>query len=320
MTIREAARLLAGLDCIYLLTHQRPDGDTLGSAAGLCAGLRALGKTAFVLPNPDITPRYRPYAAPYLADSQAPPEGAVLVSVDVAAPTLLPPGYRPLAGEVTLSVDHHPTNPRFARNNLVMPGRAATGEIIFSLLRALGVPLSRDIALPLYLAVSTDTGCFRYTNTTAFTHRVAAALLATGIDCDALHTEMFESKSRARLKVEALLIDNMAFYQNGAVALGCLTAAELTALGAAEDDVDNISALSRQIEGVEIGAVLREVSASVCKLSVRTSTKWEANRLCALLGGGGHERAAGAKVPGGMETAKQAVLQAFKTYLGVDEL
>lgn len=315
MTIHEAARMLSAMDNVYILTHRRPDGDTLGSAAGLCVGLRALGKKSYVMPNPEITPRYEPFIAPYTSGDTARLEEAVLVSVDIATPDLLPTVYRSLADHVRLSIDHHPTNTLFGADNCVVPNSASTGEVVYDILLELGVPMTAELALPLYLAVSTDTGCFRYSNTTAHTHRVAAHLMETGIDFAAINREMFENKTRRRIRIEALVFDSMDFLYNGTVAVACITQKMIAETGASEDDIDNMSALPRRIDGVDIGVVIKEQTDGVCKVSMRSSQKYEVNRICALLGGGGHLRAAGCQVPGTGEEAKRAVLEAIRQYL-----
>ena len=163
MTTAEAARLLLGWDRLLLLTHVRPDGDTVGSAAALCRALRDLGKTAYLLPNPQLTATYAPYAAPYTA-----PEGFVpdrVVSVDIAALSLLPENARPYGERIDLAIDHHPSQGFFARETCLEADSAACGEIVYDIITRL-TPVTPDIALPLYVAVSTDTGCFVYSNTT----------------------------------------------------------------------------------------------------------------------------------------------------------
>ena len=179
LTVLEAAELLRRFDHVLILTHVRPDGDTVGCAAALCAALRALGKTAYLLPNPGLTDNTAPYFAPYAA-----PEGFVperVVSVDIATPGLLPDNARPYEKRIDLALDHHPSFEGFGRANIVRPKAAACGELVLDIIREL-TPLTQEIALPLYVAISTDTGGFIYSNVTAETHRAAAALMETGID------------------------------------------------------------------------------------------------------------------------------------------
>ena len=180
MDYKAAAELLKKQDRILILTHRRPDGDTIGCAAGLCAALREQGKTACILPNEDATSLFTPYLGGYLAEEDWEPD--FVVSVDIAGRSLFTPrGERYLARGIDLGIDHHPSYEGFARESCVDPGRAACGELIYDLIRQWG-PVSPAAALPLYVAVATDTGCFMYSNTTPATHRVCADLMAVGID------------------------------------------------------------------------------------------------------------------------------------------
>ena len=156
MTIQETAALLQTMDRVLLLTHVRPDGDTIGSAAALCRAMRDLGKTAYLLPNPGITETYESYAAPYWAEEGFTPD--FVVAVDIAALSLLPENAKKYASCIDLAIDHHPSNEGFAKESCVLAEMAACGEIIYEI-AGLMTPMTAEIALPLYVAVSTDTGC-----------------------------------------------------------------------------------------------------------------------------------------------------------------
>jgi phosphoesterase RecJ-like protein len=306
MNVLETAGYLRDLDELLLLTHVRPDGDTIGSAAALCRALRDLGKTAFLLYNPEITATYAPYAAPYWA-----PEGFTprhVISVDVAAPGLLPENAAQYADAVELAIDHHPSHNYFARHACVDASAAAAGEIIFEIIRAL-TPLTPAIALPLYVAVSTDTGCFVYSNTTARTHRIAAALLEQ-VDVSAVNKALFRTKSRVRLAMESRMAAGMEFYDEGRVVVMEIPLSLRRELGASEADIEELSALAALVEGTDCGVTLRELRPGVVKVSVRTGPRVDACAVCAKLGGGGHWAAAGATVEGSMADVKAAVLRA----------
>ena len=178
LTVPQAAALLRTFDNVLILTHVRPDGDTVGCAAALCAGLRRLGKTAYLLPNDGLTDTTRPYFRPYAA-----PEGFTpgqVVSTDIATVGLFPENAKPYAKQVDLAIDHHPSFESFGQENIARPSAAACGELVYDILIQLG-PVTPEMALPLYVAIATDTGCFAYSNTTAYTHTVAAALLETAL-------------------------------------------------------------------------------------------------------------------------------------------
>jgi phosphoesterase RecJ-like protein len=309
MTVSQTAQWLRDHDHYLILTHLRPDGDTLGCAAGLCAALRKLGKQAALLPNPGVTATYADYVAPYLA-----PEGyahRTVVSVDIAAVNLFPDNARPFAQGVDLAIDHHPSYGGFAGACCVDPALAACGELVYAICRELGV-MDGEIALPLYVAVSTDTGCFVYSNTSPNTHRVAAALMEYGDFYRGVNKRCFRTKSFPRLRLEGMLAESMAFYDGGALAVAAISREMMAAAQAREVDAEDLAAFPGQIEGVRVSATLRELDDGRTKLSLRTDESLNATRVCALLGGGGHAAASGATVALPLDQAKQAVLDAIR--------
>ena len=327
ITLREAADFLQSHDNYLILSHRRPDGDTVGSCAALCRGLRALGKQAWVYANPQFTPRFAPYLdglagqpdfrAPH-NDTEAgetggrgsdPTQELCIVSCDVASRALLPFGME--EADVALALDHHGTNDGFAARTHTDERRAACGELILELLSLLGVRLSREIADALYVAISTDTGCFRYSNVTAATFRCAAACAEAGAEVFPINRAFFEIKRRPRLALEAWLVQHMEYFAEGRVALSAIPPELMEQLKLTEDDIDDISGFGRSIEGVEIAVMLRQVEGGKGKISLRTGTGFNAAEICARLGGGGHPGAAGASVPGGIPAAREAILAAI---------
>lgn len=301
-------------DRYLLLTHARPDGDTLGSAAGLCLGLRALGKTAHLAPNPDVTPRYAPLVTGLFA-----PDGyrfSRVVSLDTAARALLHESCRELP--VDWRIDHHPSFGResYAASETVDTSAAACGQIVIEALRGLGVTLTPEISDPLYLALTTDTGCFRYSSTTARTLRLAAELMEAGADTAGINNMVFFSKTHARIAIEASVLNSVEYYRGGEIAAAFVTLDAIRAAGACEDDLENVSALARQIAGVNIAVTLREEPDLSCKVSVRTSAPHDAGEICRRLGGGGHARAAGANIAATLEGARKIVLDAVGEVAG----
>ena len=293
LTVSETAELLRSFDRVLILTHIRPDGDTVGCAAGLCAALRALGKTAFLLPNPGLTDTTAPYFVPYAAPAEFTPEK--VVSVDIAAVGLFPDNAKPYIGAVDLAIDHHPSFEGFGKANIVRPEAAACGELILDIIREL-TPVTPEIALPLYVAISTDTGGFIYSNVTAATHRAAAELMDTGIDYRGVNKLFFQTKSRVRMQLEAAMLADAKFYDGSRVAVLAVPRALLEKFHATESDAENLSALGPQIQGVDCAVTMRELDDGVWKFSLRTGERVNATEVCRLLGGGGHARAAGATV------------------------
>ena len=307
---QEAAALLRRQDHILILTHRRPDGDTTGCAAGLCRALRQLGKTAWLLKNPDMTSINAVYVDGLWAPEDFSP--AFVVSVDVAARSLFFPAAEPYIDRIGLAVDHHPSFEDFGEARCVDASRAACGEIVYEICRALG-EVTPEVALPLYAAVATDTGCFVYANTTANTHQVAAALLETGIDYFTVNKRHFRTKSAKRLALEADLLSNMEFFHDGQGVFLTVPISLMEHVQATEDDAEDLSALAGIIQGVDCGAVLRQLAPNTWKLSLRTGENQRVNATCAcqLLGGGGHAMAAGATIDGPLPEVKARVLEAI---------
>lgn len=317
MTEHEVIKWFADKDNILVLTHIRPDGDTLGSATALCLALQALGKTAYTLPNPGLTPTYDGYL-----DFQWAPEGFVpqhVVAVDIATEGLFPKGEQQnYLGRTELCIDHHPSNTGYALELCLDASAAACGEVIYRLCRLWGV-MSEPIARALYIAVSTDCGCFVYSNTSPETHRIAAELLEY-VDVKPINKHFFQTKSRRRLQVEAAIMASEEFFNAEEVCIGTLSLAAKAAIGATEQDCEEIASFAAQIEGVKCAATLKELSENEWKISLRTDAdKYNANHICNRLGGGGHSAAAGGHVSGTEQEARAAVYQAIADTLAAKE-
>ena len=308
---RAAERLLAA-ERVLILTHRRPDGDTIGSAAALCCGLRALGKTAYLLPNPELTATYAPYAAPYLAEADFAP--AYVVSVDIAALSLLPENARPYQDRIALAIDHHPSQEFFARETCLEADSAACGEVVYEIISHL-TALTPEIALPLYVAVSTDCGGFQYANTTARTHRIAAALMEV-VDVAAVNKTLFRTKSRVRLALESRMVAEMQLFDRERVVVMTIPLSLRQEMQATDADIEELSALPALVEGTDCGVTLRELRPGAVKVSVRSGPRVDACALCRELGGGGHHAAAGATVNGTLDEARMAVLAAYRKVTG----
>ena len=309
-TVEEAARWLLARDHYLILTHRRPDGDAVGCAIALCLGLRSIGKDAWIWENPQFTPRYAPRLAGLTR--QDVPQDAVLVAVDMASEGLLPFGGEQFAGKTRLCLDHHPSNTGYAAETLVQPECGGCGELIWDLLLAMKAEITPAMAEAVYIAISTDTGCFRFGNTTARTFRTAAQAVEHGADIAPINRTLFEIKTRGRLQLEARIMEHMEFYADGRVAICCLPQTWVEELQVTEDDLDSISGFPRTIEGVEIGVMIRNSEPGKAKLSVRTAPGYDASAYCARLGGGGHAAAAGCAVPGTLEDGKNAIVQVLK--------
>lgn len=305
----EVAAFLKDHDRFTILTHQRPDGDTLGSSAALCLGLRQLGKQVFILENPEITEKYA-HLHQGLTKPQA-EDGDIIISVDVASENMLPACHRGLVSQLALRIDHHKSEEAFSELQLVDPTAAACGDIIYDILVLLGVTLDKEIAKAIYVAISTDTGCFRYPNTNSHSFRVAAACYEANDSLAILNQTLFDTNSLGRLRLQGWLVEHAQFYQDGQFVICPLPRAVEKELNLTEDDLENISGFPRSIEGVKVAATLREAEDGRIKISVRAVPGYDAAAICQNFGGGGHAGAAGASLMLPMEEAARQVLNAI---------
>ena len=307
-SVSQAAQALLAADDILILTHCRPDGDTTGCAGALCRGLRQLGKNAYILPNAGVTARYAPLVTPCYAPDDFQP--ACVVTTDIADYGLLPDNALPYRDRLDVVLDHHRSNAMSAPVRVVRETAGACAELILDVMDAMGVSLTADIAECIYIALSTDTGCFRYSNTVPDTLRAAARCLEAGVDGGEINRRLFEVKTWPRFQMERIIFDTMEFLMDGKIALVIIRRADIDRTGADMDDLDSIASLTRQIEGVQIGITLTENRDKTVKVSVRTTKEMDASAICKKCGGGGHIRAAGASFDCGMEEAKAAILNA----------
>ena len=307
MTPQETAQRLLALDHILILTHRRPDGDTIGCASALCLALRQKGKTAWLLPNEDAHHLFDPYLEGVLAPADFVPQA--VVAVDVAALGMLPDSAQPYRDRIDLAIDHHGSQEGYARATCVDPDSAACGEVLFRVFQAMEVSLSPQIALLLYMAIATDTGCFVYSNTTPATHRIAAALMDTGFDAQWVNKRHFRVKSLKRMQIESRLVREMDLAQNGTLVFAYVTLDLIRDLQATEEDLEDIASFIGQLEGVDNAVTIRQLKPTECKISLRTDGKTlNASDVCAIHGGGGHPAAAGCTIHGTPAQAKAAGL------------
>lgn len=301
----ETADYLSAHDHFCILSHSRPDGDTSGCAAALCRGLRSLGKTAHVLVNPEITERFS-WLHEGLTKQEA-EQGDTLVSVDVATASLLPKAYGDLVGKIDLRIDHHASSTSFTDLELVDPASASCAEIIWDILKIMGAKLDKDTAEAAYVGLSTDTGCFRYANTTAHTFQTAAECAAAGANIYELNQALFETNSLGRLKMQAWIVENIKMLHCGSMAVCAIPRKVEQELGVNEDDMDNISNFPRTVAGVCIASTLRENADGTVKLSVRAVPGYDATKIAVQFNGGGHKGAAGARILLPLNQAAEAV-------------
>lgn len=305
MKINETADILRGRDDFLLLTHTRPDGDTLCSAAALCSALRRAGKRAWLYPNPEITENFRVFTDEWISDAR--PEACCVIAVDIADTGMLPIGFN---GKTDICIDHHGSNGHYADCELVLPEKASCGEIILELIESLCGGLTKQEADLVYVAISTDTGCFCYGNTKSDTLRAAARVVDYGAENDVLNKLMFRSLSFSRLKLEGLIYAGMRSYRNNSINVAIVTLDMMRQSGATQNDCDDLASLAGKVKGSVVAITIRELSDNSCKASVRTNELVNASDICARFGGGGHAMAAGCTMELSVDEAEKALLKA----------
>lgn len=303
MTAQECSQLLLSKNNILIITHTNPDGDTLCSAAALCSALRRAGKRANLFRNPAVTTKYMPHVEKYFAPKSFKPK--YIVSVDIATEKMFAEGFD---GAIDLCIDHHPTNSHYAKKELVCPDKAACGEIVLAVIKEMCGGITQEEADLLYIAVTTDTGCFQYLNTNAATFRAAAELLEYGADTGMVNVKFFRKASRARLKLEGMIYSTMGFYRDGKISVAIITKEMLRQADAGEEDCDDLAGLAGRAEGASVNITIRERDNGSSKVSVRTGRDVSSSDICAVFGGGGHAMAAGCTIDCPPEKARDMLL------------
>ena len=301
-----AASFLERSDKFVILTHASPDGDTLGSAYALADALCALNKRVFV-----VCPDKIPEKFGYLIKEYEAFEPETVVAVDIADEKLLGSLYDRYSGRAALCIDHHGSNTKYAEMLYLEADAAAACECIYNVINELGTMITPYMASCLYTGIATDTGCFKFSNTTPRSHRYAAELIEKGADYGEINRVMFEVKSRGRIAMERKVLENIEFYYGGRCAVITVTRDMIKATGCPLGDLDGVTAMSRQIEGVQIGVTIKEKPDGKYKVSLRTFEPYNAADICAVFGGGGHIRAAGCEVSCDIESAKRQLLSAI---------
>jgi len=309
--VSKAAELLRENDNFIILSHQNPDGDTLGSAFALYYALKKLGKKVRLECENEVPKKFR-FLCDKIVNDEI--ENGFVVSVDVATENLLGSLKEKYSGKVILSIDHHMSHTDFSVYSL-LEERAAACEIVFRVIEKLGVEIDSRIADCLYIGIATDTGCFRYSNTDADTHLCASELIKLGADNARINKQIFETKTKTYAALEKLALSSLEMHFDGRCALMCVTKEMFEKSGSDETECDGISALPRQIEGVLAGITIREKEEGCYKVSVRTNEPVDACEICSRLGGGGHARASGCTVSGSLDEVKQTILRTVKDFI-----
>jgi len=298
ISLERAAQMIFSARNLLIFTHEHPDGDTLGSAFALKHALSERQISAYVVCC-DPVPQYLQFVTDGCESLDLPEGGEwdLICAVDLADPDMLGRFKDRFADRIDLKIDHHRTSVPYAKFNYVDPEAAACGEIIFDLLAANG-DISAPVADALFTAISSDTGCFRYSNTTSATHEKAAALIDCGARAQKINHLLFEQKSPGELRALKLALDGLTYYADGRIAATVFTLDMKREFDLTDDDISPLYSLSRDIYGVDVGITVRQKDAApdVFKASLRSDGTVDCAEICRAFGGGGHKGAAGCRV------------------------
>ncbi len=300
-------------------THVNPDPDALCSELAIAAYLRSLGKKVSIINHKALDQRFRFLAGSgalraYKEGEQIPYDVAVIV--DCGDLGRIGKVQNLLKHEKTLiNIDHHITNDGFGNINLVRPAASSTAEVIYELLAAAGHPLTKSLAMHLYIGIMTDTGSFRYENTSARTHAIAAKLMAFDFSAPALYRKLYEIISFRDLKEFTKVISHFDIFSEGKVICVELSRKSLSRFSGGFDLRDAIFQFLRSIKGVEVFVILTEIERDKTRVNFRSSHKFDVARLAGYFDGGGHRRASGCLIQKNIAEARKAVLREIKKVL-----
>lgn len=312
ISLLQTARFLKRNDHFVILTHASPDGDTLGSACALAMGLQKIGKRAYVV-CPDPVPKKFDYFMKKLRNRAFKYKN--VIAVDIADEALLGSLKDEFGGKVNLCIDHHVSNTGYAENLFLDSSASATAECVFAILKVIHAVIDDTIAAALYTGISTDTGCFKYSNVTARTFDIAGKLFAYNINAAEINRIMFDTKSKNRLEMEKLVLDTAEFHFDEKCMILSVTEEIQKKTKCSGSELEGVAAISRSVEGVLAGVTIKESEKNVFKISLRTYEPLDAANICGRLGGGGHRAAAGCTVNGSLDEVKEKILASVKQEL-----
>jgi phosphoesterase RecJ-like protein len=310
----EIARVFREHQRFAVLGHVRPDGDALGSQLALALSLQQLGKDVRVWNEDGMLEKYS--FLPRTELLTKPPPAAedfdVAIALDTAIQNRLGTTLDSVrSAKIWVNIDHHPSNPRYGDLVYIDPQAPATGQILFQLMKSEGFPIDLEVAENLYVAISTDTGSFQYSNTTARTFEIAAELVRVGIDVGKVSQQLYENYPRRRIELLRELLGTMRFEGGGRVASFSLSLKTAANLGVLPEDNEGLIDHIRAIRGVVVAIFFEELADGKVRVSMRSkSEKVDVCAICQKFGGGGHTLAAGARVRGTLSEVEQRVLEA----------
>lgn len=319
--LREVAKKMAAFRKVLLFPHVNIDGDSLGSSFALCTGLRQLGCDAYIYAGQTV-----PHNLDFLGEgclTEEPPfqgEDYLSLLVDCGSRSRISGREEVFdAGSAHACIDHHASveNDTTFDFAYIEPESAATGELIYQVLQDLDVEITLPIAEAVYTAISTDTGSFQHSNTTARTHRIAAALHeVNGFSCKKIASLIYDRNSLASMKLEGRVFEALHSYCDGALLVSRVTQEMLRETGCTMEDADRMVSRLQSIDGAEVSCLLKEQEDGIVRGSLRAKSYIDVASVAERFGGGGHLRAAGFRREGTVDEVEalvtEALIQSFR--------
>ena len=303
---------------IIILTHINPDGDALGSSAGLKLALCKSGKNATVLLEKEVPEMFSVFGKNF-SWGEHKGECDLVISVDCGDKERLGECSKYVDMFETVNIDHHISNTLFGNVNYVDSKASAAGEIIYELISYLDIPVDSDIASMLYGAILTDTGGFMFSNTTVRTHKIAAELIGFGADFYNLNKKLMIEKDFKRQKVTAACIEKMEFFKDGKICVVVFDNEFTNKISMKDEELNGIAQVPRTVSGVEAGVLISEINKGTVKVSLRSDEIIDVAEVAEKFGGGGHKRASGIRFFGeSTENVKQKIISELEKQLGVE--
>ncbi|MFI2857028.1 bifunctional oligoribonuclease/PAP phosphatase NrnA [Paenibacillus sp. JSM ZJ436] len=318
--LQQAKEFLLEHDDYLIVSHVQPDGDAVSSTLAVGWLLSRLGKKYIMVNEGAIPKRMKVlwHADELINMTEQRPEGDFKHVICVDCADFLRVGRtRELFADdaLILNIDHHPTNDRYGHVHVVLPEAAATAEILYDLIHEFDVEWNADIAAAIYTGLLTDTGGFRYSNTSPKVMSIASNLLSHGVNGPELAESLLEEMTLPQMKVLVKALNTLQLSEDGKVAWVYVTPEDMADTGAMNEDLEGIVNFPRNIQGVEVGILFKAVSPDAVKASFRSAGKVDVAALAQEFGGGGHVRAAGCRIEGGLDQVMSQVIKAVKKAL-----
>ena len=320
-TFEQIGEVLRSHQSFVLISHVRPDGDAIGSQLALGFSLMAAGKSVRLINEDGV-----PDNLSFMAGSEKierPPAEPLEVEVAIALDTATKPrlGEKALhaasRAQIWLNIDHHKSNPAYGDLNLIDPSSPATGQILYQLITALGLPMPAESRDAIYVAVSTDTGSFQYPSTTAKTYEMAADLVHRGLEVGSLNSQIYDNYPYRRVELMRALLNTLELSASGLVASWELHDQIRLDLALQPEDSEGLIDIIRAIRGVQVAVFFEELEDGKIRVSMRSKDpRVDVCQIALEFGGGGHTLAAGIRMTGPLPVAKTAVLAAICRHLG----